>query len=246
MNSMQRMENQILEIVDEAQDWADRNRANAQHSTGPRSPYGKSRSSSNSLKHGLTAKTVVLPGEDQAEFDALQDSLMADYNPMTEHETQLVSEIAACLWRLSRARRHEEHALASDFTLFSRNASRTKGFERLVRYMGSIERQLNSTTVRLQQLQSERRKVTEKMLKTTPEEKPKVMSAAAGNSHPFSELHALSGFVLSNAKPAGTSAGSTQNQHPESTPQRQPAQHPTIPQANDLGSSLQLDGQVAA
>ena len=124
MNSMKRMEIQIQEIVDEANDWAARNRENAKHSTGPRSPYGKSRSSSNSLKHGLTAKTVVLPGEDQAEFDALQDSLMADYNPLTEHETQLVSEIAACLWRLSRARRHEEHALASDFTLFSRHNGR--------------------------------------------------------------------------------------------------------------------------
>jgi hypothetical protein len=40
------------------------NRANSQHSTGPRTESGKQRSSQNALRHGLTARTAVLPTED--------------------------------------------------------------------------------------------------------------------------------------------------------------------------------------
>ncbi len=46
-----------------------RNRANAQHSTGPRSESGKQRSARNALTHGLTARTAVLPSEDPAAFE---------------------------------------------------------------------------------------------------------------------------------------------------------------------------------
>src|SRR5690348_684694 len=38
-----------------------RNRQNAQHSTGPRTPEGKRRSSQNARKHGLTADGVLRP-----------------------------------------------------------------------------------------------------------------------------------------------------------------------------------------
>ena len=40
------------------------NRENAQHSTGPKTPEGKQRSSLNATKFGLTGRTVVLPSED--------------------------------------------------------------------------------------------------------------------------------------------------------------------------------------
>ena len=43
------------------------NQANAQLSTGPRTEQGKAISSFNSLRHGLTAMTVLLPGEDPAQ-----------------------------------------------------------------------------------------------------------------------------------------------------------------------------------
>ena len=39
------------------------NRTNAKNSTGPRSQAGKARSSLNSRKHGLTAKTLIIVGE---------------------------------------------------------------------------------------------------------------------------------------------------------------------------------------
>ena len=73
-------------------------------------------------------------------------------------ETELVAEIAACLWRLQRARRYESTILeTSSFELFV-NPTQAKGFETLLRYMGAIERQLNRALVRLRESQTERRK----------------------------------------------------------------------------------------
>jgi hypothetical protein len=42
------------------------NRANALHSTGPCTAEGKQTSSRNPIRHGLTARTAVLPAEDPA------------------------------------------------------------------------------------------------------------------------------------------------------------------------------------
>ena len=127
-------------------------------STGPRTDAGKAVSSMNSLKHGLTAKTVVLPGENKADFDALHQQLLEEHAPLGALETELVAEIAACLWRLQRARRYESKVLeTSSFEVFVSHQL-GKGFETLLRYMGAIERQLNRAIVRLRETQSARRK----------------------------------------------------------------------------------------
>src|SRR5690242_3177896 len=88
-------------------------------SSGPRTEAGKAVSSMNSLKHGLTSRRVVLPGENQADFDRLHHQLLSDHAPVGALETELVAEIAACLWRLQRARRYESTILeTSSFELF--------------------------------------------------------------------------------------------------------------------------------
>jgi hypothetical protein len=132
---------------------------NSSHiSTGPRTEAGKAVSSMNSLKHGLTSRKVVLPGENQAEFDRLHNDLVSEHAPVGALETELVAEIAACLWRLQRARRYESTILeTSSFELFV-NPTQAKGFETLLRYMGAIERQFNRAIVRLRETQAERRK----------------------------------------------------------------------------------------
>jgi len=52
------------------------NRANAKHSTGPKSKAGKTRSSMNSRKHGFAAEAIMMAGEDPAEFAVLHRSLI--------------------------------------------------------------------------------------------------------------------------------------------------------------------------
>ena len=79
------------------------NRLNAQKSTGPRTAEGKERVASNALKHGLTGKHVVLPGEDPAEFDAFRSELIADLAPRGALEEIFAEKIVADAWRFRRA-----------------------------------------------------------------------------------------------------------------------------------------------
>ena len=60
---------------------AERNAANAQHSTGPVTAEGKARSARNSFQHGLTSRTVVLAHESQEDYDALKLDFEQQYQP---------------------------------------------------------------------------------------------------------------------------------------------------------------------
>jgi hypothetical protein len=78
------------------------NRANAKHSTGPKTEAGKSRSKLNALKHGLSAERVVIGDEDPREFEALRAELQRDCQPDTALENELAEQLAGILWRLRR------------------------------------------------------------------------------------------------------------------------------------------------
>ncbi|MGA2185690.1 MAG: hypothetical protein ABSH47_21945 [Bryobacteraceae bacterium] len=83
------------------------NRRNALASTGPRTTEGKSRSSANATKHGLSAAFRVLTNENQEEFDELIAEYHRTFAPTNTHEQFLVEEMAQSRWRLARARRLE-------------------------------------------------------------------------------------------------------------------------------------------
>ncbi len=84
-------------------DRAEINKANAQHSTGPNTPEGKKRSSLNALRHGLTARAVVMPTEDPEAYERLLKALTAEYRPKGVTESLLVQTLAETSWRISRA-----------------------------------------------------------------------------------------------------------------------------------------------
>jgi hypothetical protein len=84
-----------------------RNRANAQKSTGPRTPEGCDAVRLNGLRHGLRAETAVLPIEDPAEFDHLKQQLESELQPIGAQETILFEDIVLAAWRLRRARAYE-------------------------------------------------------------------------------------------------------------------------------------------
>jgi len=89
------------------------NRANAKQSTGPRSQGGKARSRLNSRKHGLTAKTLIIVGECADDFDQLRAELMAEHDPQSALEAELVERLAGILWRLRRVPFFEAAILSS-------------------------------------------------------------------------------------------------------------------------------------
>ena len=78
------------------------NRRNAKRSTGPRSQTGKARSRLNSRKHGLTAKMLVIGGENADQFEELRGELLQQHDPQTALECELVERLAGLLWRLRR------------------------------------------------------------------------------------------------------------------------------------------------
>src|SRR5882757_9861254 len=83
------------------------NRANAQKSTGPRSPEGKSAARFNALKHGLDAESVIIPGEDPAQYEQLASDYEAEWNPQTPSETFHVDTMLRADWSKRRLQKLE-------------------------------------------------------------------------------------------------------------------------------------------
>jgi hypothetical protein len=79
------------------------NQANAQHSTGPKTPEGKAISARNNFKHGCSGAFTVLPWESQKEFDLLLGSLRDEHKPSGLTETILVDKMAQAIWLSKRA-----------------------------------------------------------------------------------------------------------------------------------------------
>src|SRR5260370_8799081 len=59
-----------------------RNRANASHSTGPKTEAGKHRSSLNAYRHGLTGHTIILPAEDLDAYQTLTQQFFDELKPV--------------------------------------------------------------------------------------------------------------------------------------------------------------------
>ena len=77
------------------------NRKNALLSKGPKSDLGKLKSSKNSLKHGLTAKQLVI-GESYKEFKKYRDRMIDELKPEGILEEQVVFLIIDVGFRLRR------------------------------------------------------------------------------------------------------------------------------------------------
>ena len=133
---------------------AEINRANAQHSTGPKTTEGKAASSENSFKHGLYTSQVVVPGEDPAALDALKADLRAEHQPANTTEELLVNEIAEHYWRIRRYRRMEAASLALPNEVLV--VALMEYLPLYQRFMSASERGLHKSLTALRQLQKDR------------------------------------------------------------------------------------------
>ena len=152
------------------------NRRNAQSSTGPQTPAGKARSSTNALTHGLTAARALLPSEDEAEFDHLLRSFQDELAPAGSLETELVDYLTMAAWRLRRFRVFESryfHQRLADLKdslserrynhpsdgigfIYSWDCTNEKGFDNLSRHEVRIERAFYRALKEIQRLQAAR------------------------------------------------------------------------------------------
>jgi hypothetical protein len=156
-------------------------RENGKKSHGPRTAAGKHISSQNAFRHGFTAKTALLPGEDPAEFEAHLQIHLARFQPSDDAETLLVHTIATAAWRLRAINNQQVAVIQADMHLerdtcsarfgeesldtemhfaaaFTKNCGRPGSpFSTLIRYAGSIQRQHDAAVKELLALQKERR-----------------------------------------------------------------------------------------
>ena len=144
------------------------NRRNALSSTGPKTIEGKSNSSRNNLRHGLTGQINILPTEDREAHDAFCNELSDSLKPQTPMERQLAHSVAEDSWRLNRARaiennmfalghegeRREIHLALADARTFQNQASQ---FQLLTIYEQRINRNLQRNLKQLHELQAQRK-----------------------------------------------------------------------------------------
>ena len=76
-------------------------------SGGPKTVAGKAVASANSLKAGIYSNVVVLPGENEAEFNQLEAQFIQDFSPQDIAELTMVRELAVVVWKKHRLERLE-------------------------------------------------------------------------------------------------------------------------------------------
>jgi hypothetical protein len=131
------------------------NQANAQHSTGPRTPEGKARVAQNAVRHGLTAKHLVIRPDDQAEFDQFQADLAAELDPQGTVEALTFHELLHAAWNLQRFRRIEAELSTGDASDFF-EAPNAAALDRLSRYQTRTQRAYYKALAELRKLQTNR------------------------------------------------------------------------------------------
>src|SRR5712671_246669 len=154
------------------------NKRNASLPRGPLSEAAAAAIRENPLKHGLTARHVVLSFEDLTGYHELRASIVMEYLPKTPQEHRLADQVAQSYWRLLRSRRVEtatfENRLGSlksrlnvdpkakidnDEGLSICMSNHAKDFDTIRRYETAIERAWYRAIRELRAAQKERRQI---------------------------------------------------------------------------------------
>ena len=117
------------------------NQLNAQFSTGPRTPEGKSTSSQNATKHGLTcAYPVIRSEEERTQFESLTAKFEHEVRPAGQSEMTIFKQLILAAWNIDRC-----HRLESDISATSEidpllDDSQSKTIARITTYRMRAER----------------------------------------------------------------------------------------------------------
>jgi hypothetical protein len=133
------------------------NRANALHSTGPRSETGRAISSQNRTTHGLARHNgtfLLLPSEDPNGFEALKASLANEHQPSTETESILINGMAESHWLANRAQTLQNTCLDPQ----TGQITNAQLFGLYLRYQTTHTRSFHKCLTEFVKLRSERRK----------------------------------------------------------------------------------------
>jgi hypothetical protein len=130
------------------------NQANAQHSTGPKTEEGKTISSQNHRKFGLTGRFTVLPWEKQEEFEDLSARLRAEHQIYSPFEAELIEKMAQHHWLSRRAILLQESCFDRELPL----CEQEKQLALYLRYQTTHDRAFERCAGELRRLRREREK----------------------------------------------------------------------------------------
>jgi hypothetical protein len=157
------------------------NSESAGHASSPpasgRTQEGRARSAMNALRHGLTARVVVLPSEDMDAYNAFSTEIVDSLDPQTPVERQFAQTVADNQWRINRIRSIEDGMLGmghfeaagnfddktdnpeihSAMTAARAFRDNSKAFVNLSIYEQRLHRSMKEALRQLRELQSERR-----------------------------------------------------------------------------------------
>jgi hypothetical protein len=180
--------------------------ANGAKSKGPVTPEGRARSSQNALRHGLSAKAVVLHGEDPADFEQLRESYIQRFQPADQPELDLVETMVSARWRMRRVPMLEVEVLENihyryqgkietqldDHAPFNKRmgwvfleAAQGKSLALLVRYEGQFTRTYERSLKALQILQKARLAAPAEELQNEPKPMLLLPPAPPPSTHKF-------------------------------------------------------------
>lgn len=80
-------------------------------SGGPQTDAGKQASSRNALKTGAYSSLIVLPGESEEDFKALEEQFIHDFSPRDIAEAAMVRNLAVITWKKLRVEKLEHAGL---------------------------------------------------------------------------------------------------------------------------------------
>ena len=188
------------------------NRANAQLSSGPKSPAGKATSSLNAIKTGLTGRAILLHSDDVAEYQRHIAAYQDEFKPVGYLESELLQSIADCAWRVRRVSNLEQTFYAKGREEFAELFAKAdpaqrpslielhtyetynKQFRNLQLQESRLARRREKEIAELRRLQQERLQKHQAAL----EEAARVYLAAQHDGQPF--VHPQNGFVFSTAE----------------------------------------------
>jgi hypothetical protein len=181
------------------------NRANAKHSTGPKTQAGKQRSSLNALRHGLTGQTIVLPTDDLKSYQHHIQSFVHEYHPQGATESQLVQSLADTAWRQNRAAALETNLITlalepnqpydqvqQSLAIAAALDTQARALSTLSIHTQRLARQFEKTLALLNQIQSKRLEARQKEL----EQAANLVQMHRKENEPYHP--AADGFVFSN------------------------------------------------
>jgi hypothetical protein len=166
----------------------------------------------NALRHGLTARVVVLPSEDMAAYNAFSKEIVDCLDPQTPVERQFAQTVADNQWRINRIRSIEDGMLgmghfeaAGNFdcpsaeihsAMTAARAFRdgSKAFVNLSIYEQRLHRSMKEALRQFKELQAERRE----RRKTEMDDAIRLRKAAKMKGLPYDP--AVDNFVYASAE----------------------------------------------